>query len=329
VDFFLDRNSDVPIRRQIRGTIEYAIACGGLEIGEALPSVRELADQLGVAPMTISQIYGDLKRDGLVEARTGAGTFVADSTRAQMAARTEVERLHREIDALIDNAQALGIGFHETGALINARLAYRAAVGRRCSVVMAGLFPEATRAYARSIASQLGGSATVLPATVDLIQHDAGLKARVSASDLIVTFPTLRPQLAAIFPNTQVVAIRFIPAEATRLALASLDPMARVLVISKFAEFLPILRLGVTRFAAHCQNVTAFNEGDPELPDRLADSEVLIFATGAEKVLERAPAGVQAVEYRHIPDPGDIDRVVKPFVEALIGPTPAQRKDAS
>lgn len=282
MDFFLNRHSDVPIRRQIRGMIEYAISFGDLGIGIALPSVRDLANQLGVAPMTVSQVYSELKRDGLVEARTGAGTFVADSARAQLAARADIARLHHEIDALIESAAALGIGTAEFGLLFNARLDFRAAAGQRAVIAVVGLFDDATRSYAEAIERQIGSGASVRPVTIEMLEADETLRARIAAADLIVTFLTLRDQLAQLFPNGKVVAIRFIPSEPTRLALASIDPMARVAVISRFPSFLPILRFGVQRFAAHCQDVVAGSEGDPGLDAILADRDVLIFATGAE-----------------------------------------------
>ncbi len=54
MDFRIDRSLALPIRQQIRGMIEYGISCGEFAVGEALPSVRDLAEQLAVAPMTIS-----------------------------------------------------------------------------------------------------------------------------------------------------------------------------------------------------------------------------------------------------------------------------------
>ncbi|MCB1341778.1 MAG: GntR family transcriptional regulator [Pseudooceanicola sp.] len=314
MDFFLNRHSGVPIRRQIRGMIEYAISFGDLGIGAALPSVRDLADQLGVAPMTVSQVYADLKRDGLVETRTGAGTFVADSDRAQVAARSDIAQLHGEIDRLIDSATAQGIGLTEFGLLFNARLGYRADLGQPAVIAVAGLFDEATRSYADAIARQVGSGVSVYPVTVERLQADEVLRARIAAADTIVTFLTLRDTVKGLFPNGNVVPIRFIPSEPTRLALASLDPMARVAVISRFPAFLPILSFGVQRFAAHCQDIVTGSEGDPGLETLLADRDVLIFATGAEATAARMPQGTRTIEYRHIPDPGDIDRVMKSHV---------------
>src|SRR3954452_19537486 len=73
----IDRELPVPLGTQLKGLIEYGIACGELAPGERLPSVRELATGLGLAPMTVSQVYKDLRTSGLIEGRAGSGTFVA------------------------------------------------------------------------------------------------------------------------------------------------------------------------------------------------------------------------------------------------------------
>jgi DNA-binding transcriptional regulator YhcF (GntR family) len=314
MDFRIDRSLALPIRQQIRGMIEYGISCGEFAVGEALPSVRDLAETLAVAPMTISQVYADLKRAGLIETRSGAGTYVADSTRAQIAARRGHAALHAEIDALIDHAETLGMRLPDLASLVNARLAYRTSAGRRVSVIMAGLFGDATRAYARAIAAQLGDTATVQPVTLESLLDDAETRARAASADLVVTFQTLHPQLAALLPSSTVAAIRFIPSEETRRELAAIDPLARLGVVSRFPEFLPILRAGVQRFAPHVEDLVAVDCSSTGAVAALADRTTAILATGVEPQ-GLLPAGVQLIEYRHLPDPGDVDRLVKPFVD--------------
>jgi GntR family transcriptional regulator len=51
---------------------------GTLNPGDPLPSVRQLAAELGVNPNTVQQAYRELEREGLVRVRRGQGTFVAD-----------------------------------------------------------------------------------------------------------------------------------------------------------------------------------------------------------------------------------------------------------
>lgn len=314
MDFRIDRALQVPLRLQLKGIIEYGIACGELVVGEPLPSVRDLAEAVGVAPMTVSLVYRDLKQEGLIETRPGAGTYVADSSQARMAAQPAVMSLHRQIDELIDRGLDMGIGTSDLGALINARLSYRLSRGRRVSVVMIGLFPEATASYAKFIAARLGNGATVEPMSLDDIQRDTELRNRAGSADLALTFSNRHREVSALLPNTKVVSIRFIPSEATRLALASLDPMARVTVVSRFPDFLPIIKSGVRRFAPHVQDIAAVNIDDPQNAEAIGRANVVVYSTGAEAAVRLAGRGAQTFEYRHTPDPGDIERLVMPFV---------------
>ena len=54
MEFRVDRDLPIPLGTQLRGLIEYGVGCGQLLPGEQLPSVREMADMTGVAPMTVA-----------------------------------------------------------------------------------------------------------------------------------------------------------------------------------------------------------------------------------------------------------------------------------
>ena len=58
--FVIDRRLNVPLGVQLRGQMEYGIAGGELPRGSRLPSVRELSHDLGLAHMTVAQVYKEL-----------------------------------------------------------------------------------------------------------------------------------------------------------------------------------------------------------------------------------------------------------------------------
>ena len=70
----IDMAGGIPIYQQIRNQIVYGVATGLLEMGEQLPTVRQLAADIGVNPMTVSKAYGLLKDEGviLIDSRHGA-----------------------------------------------------------------------------------------------------------------------------------------------------------------------------------------------------------------------------------------------------------------
>lgn len=324
MEFFIDRALPVPLRTQLQGLIEYGIACGELAPGETLPSVRDLAEKIGVAPMTVSQVYADLKAAGLIDTRPGSGTFVSDGLQARLQGRADASGLYRHVDQLIEESRELGIRSAELVSLISARIFYRNSIGPRLRVVMIGIFQDATASYARFIAARLGRDVTVEALTVSAIEREPAARARANSADLAITFANRHREVAALVPNTKVVTIAFTPSEETRMALASLDSLASIAVISRFPDFLPIMKSGVQRFAPHVSEIAAGTLETPGLDAILAHATVVIYASGAESITSRMPSGMQAIEYRHAPDTADIERVIIPIIRAAgIQPQPA------
>src|SRR3546814_3290411 len=116
----IDRELPVPLGVQVRGMIEYGISCGELAPGERLPSVRELADALNVAPMTVGQVYRDLRDSGLIETRPGLGTFVAETRGPRMRSPAQMADLQHRLDHLIDHALAIGLRPADIAAMMQA-----------------------------------------------------------------------------------------------------------------------------------------------------------------------------------------------------------------
>lgn len=315
----LDRSLPVPLGQQLRGLIEYGIACGEFRPGDRLPSVRDLAAEAGVAPMTVSQVYRELKAAGLIEGRSGSGTFVGRQA-GQRGSGDRLPAFGRRVDALIDEGLALGLAAGEIATLVSARLSARGPVARRPTLVLVGIFPAATAAYARAVAAALGPVATVEGVTLDALASVPDALRRAEAADLVLAMAHRRRDVEALLPGARIVTVSFIPSEGTRRALASLAPRARVLAVSRFPDFLPLMRPGIRRFAPHVETVDAALVDEAGLAGRLAAYDVVVYATGAEAVLDRLPRGLVALEYRHSPDPGDIDRAVRPLLGGTATP---------
>jgi GntR family transcriptional regulator len=69
--------SGLPIYRQLVDQVRRHVATGRIGVGDFLPSVRQVAIELEVNPMTVSKAYSQLERDGVVELVRGQGMRVA------------------------------------------------------------------------------------------------------------------------------------------------------------------------------------------------------------------------------------------------------------
>jgi GntR family transcriptional regulator len=76
ISFRVDGRSGVPPYLQIVRQVRQALRMGIVNVGDQLPSVREVVAAVAVNPNTVLKAYRDLEREGLVEARAGQGTFV-------------------------------------------------------------------------------------------------------------------------------------------------------------------------------------------------------------------------------------------------------------
>lgn len=104
----IDHHSGQPIYRQVIDQIRRQVMAGQLREGEQLPSVRDLASQLRVNPMTISKVYGLLEMEGLLERRRGVGLFVAGLKKSE-ASRTKADMLEEALTKAVVTAIQLGI----------------------------------------------------------------------------------------------------------------------------------------------------------------------------------------------------------------------------
>lgn len=116
-DLVVDPDGGVPPYEQIRAQLARQIETHELPAGERLPTVRRLAQDLGIAANTAARVYRELEQAGLIETRGRAGTFVSGD-RVQQAARAAAL-------AYVDRTRDLGLSPGETLALVERLLGHR------------------------------------------------------------------------------------------------------------------------------------------------------------------------------------------------------------
>ena len=76
ISFRVDGHSVMPPYLQIVQQVRQALRMGVLDVGDQLPTVREVVSATAINPNTVLKAYRDLEREGLIQARAGHGTFV-------------------------------------------------------------------------------------------------------------------------------------------------------------------------------------------------------------------------------------------------------------
>ena len=116
----IDRGSRVPVYLQLAEGIRLGIRRGELKAGQSLPTVRGLAEDVGVNPNTVARVYRELQRDGLLRLERGLGTFVTDSAGRRGLAPEELESIERLCRDLVAAARRAGMTLAELGRLVDA-----------------------------------------------------------------------------------------------------------------------------------------------------------------------------------------------------------------
>ncbi|EWT07490.1 GntR family transcriptional regulator [Intrasporangium chromatireducens Q5-1] len=119
----VDADDPTPPYEQIRGQVARLIEAGRLAPGDRLPTVRQLAGDLRVAPGTVARAYKELEMAGLVETRRAAGTRVAQ--RPVLTSSQRARRLAKVMSDAVETARSLGCAEEEIAK------AWATALGRR------------------------------------------------------------------------------------------------------------------------------------------------------------------------------------------------------
>src|SRR5690606_29723693 len=103
----IDGNTPVPPYEQLRAQLAARIADRTLPVGTRLPTIRQLAADLGLAANTVARAYRELEAAGLVETRGRAGSFVSAAGDQRLARAQEAAARYAEV------VRGLGIGRDE------------------------------------------------------------------------------------------------------------------------------------------------------------------------------------------------------------------------
>ena len=102
-----------PIYRQLKDRVIAMMLDGILKPGDALPSVRQVAAEYQLNPITVSRAYQELAHEALVEKRRGLGMFVTDEASKKLLSSERERFLREEWPAVAERIQRLGLSTEE------------------------------------------------------------------------------------------------------------------------------------------------------------------------------------------------------------------------
>ena len=108
-----DWNNNAPIYRQLKDRIVAMLLDGLLKPGDPLPSVRQIAADFQLNPITVSRAYQELADATLVEKRRGIGMYVTDGAREKLIVSERERFLQEEWPQMVERIRRLGMNTSE------------------------------------------------------------------------------------------------------------------------------------------------------------------------------------------------------------------------
>jgi DNA-binding transcriptional regulator YhcF (GntR family) len=312
----IDKSLPIPVGTQLYGLVSYILSHGDVPHGTRLPSVRRLAGDLSIAPMTVSQVFQQLREAGLVEMRPGLGVFSVRHQRRRAVDQEALAALRGDIGLLIERAEKLGISTMTLNAMITAQAQLRKP-RPGLDIVFVGIFEGPARDYVAEISPALSPEDSIRIVTLAQLKASSEARAEALAADLVLTFLHRETEVRKVVPKAHVLGIRFIPSTRTRQVLAGLPSGIRVAAVTFFEDYIAIMRPSVREFAPHVSDISVTWIAAPDLPDLLRRCDAVIYATGADHVRNLVAADVPCLEFRHSPDPEAIETTLVPHLEQL------------
>ena len=107
MEITIDIDDTIPLFAQLIAQIKNAVLSDGLRAGDPLPSIRQLAGDLGINNKTVAKAYRLLERDSVIQTKGYRGTFIHPDARANSAVDLEA-RVVRELTATVGTLREAG-----------------------------------------------------------------------------------------------------------------------------------------------------------------------------------------------------------------------------
>src|SRR5918992_77027 len=116
----IDPRDPTPIYAQLERALRAAIATSRLRPGDQLPTVRQLAVDLGINANTVARVYAELERAGVLETRRGVGSFISASPAQAHPPREHDRRVRAFVTRVLADADAAGFTIDDLIAALRA-----------------------------------------------------------------------------------------------------------------------------------------------------------------------------------------------------------------
>lgn len=228
----------VPIYLQLVHQIRYLITSRELAADAQLPSVRTLAETLGINAGTVAQAYRVLQHEGLIDSQRGRGTFVVPLPDEAVRYSNRQALLSGQIEDLVTRAFALGFDAAAIRQHLTTHLQQRV---RTMPVVLVAPTAAAAEKYAPLVTQALPDVLlpTVIPCSIDQLEVgepqllDVYKRAFFTVVAFMSSFPKVEAMLRSHGVRSEIIGLTAHLTPETRVRLQELDPDAPYALVTE------------------------------------------------------------------------------------------------
>lgn len=282
----LNRQSGVPLYRQVKNLILEKVRTGELSSGYKMPTERELSEQLIVSRNTVSAAYKELEKEGFLISRQGKGTFVAEESQILLSGDHQ-ERVMRYIDLGLEEAMEVGIDLKDFLKMVEFRVTEKVDAIRSTKAV----YVECNTEQANYFSTQLkaGTNMECLPLTIsELIEMSNETKLKLYNADVIVSTFNHVPEVIEYTKHfgKEVLGVGINPDLNTIVKIARYPVDTKFAFITISEEFRDKVKVSLENAGLGNLNITySTTEDSAELEALVADKDVVIVSPGRKKDL--------------------------------------------
>jgi len=273
--FNIDKNSDVPVYRQIIEQIMHAVKNSELNPGDKLLPERELAEELQTARGTVKKAYEKLAANHVVQIIHGRGTFISSEQDVMILGRKE--QAMNLLGKTLFSLEKLNFTHKEISTMLQLLIMERQRKLLSFHIATVDCNPEALSIFETQL--QHISSIQIHNFLLDDILADNAARRKLSQYDIIITTATHYNELLGVIPDGRNKIIRAVvsPSQQTIIDLATLSPAAKIGIITKSKNFLAIIKNKLKDFQINPKEIAEMFEDDKNNPaEFMKDRDILI-----------------------------------------------------
>jgi GntR family transcriptional regulator len=298
VNLQLHPGSPIPLYQQLKNEIRSAVATSEVRPGATLPSVRALANTLGVSPTVVARAYSELIGEGLLTSRSRSKTQVAELASLNIRAFSEKD-LAQELNLLLLQAQRFGLD-HQAFLRVAGEVVDKAMRLTQPQVALIECLHEQAGILGKELSSYLGIAVRSIPLQ-SFEDNPQPMVAELSDDLAIVTTPphfkTVRDLLPMDAPP--LVAMSTTPDVTALLQIADTDPESALGVVTRSARYGDVVLSYVQKAVGSKKPIhfVVLDDGS-NLQELIQDVDVAVVTPACkDKVLALSDGRLRIIEF--------------------------------